>query len=98
MVNHDGLIRVVFNKRTEWVTVKLEDSLTNGVVDGHTYSRMNIDEDTEKADLDAITHGCLLLPNLPLRFSKTITLTRMYTVVRSDWKNWNGKDFCQLSL
>ena len=98
VVIEGGGIMIVSNNRSEWTAVQFADTSTNIMLDSLTYGEMYLEDECHEINMEIVTHGCLLLPHLPMRFEKTGSEKRWYTMVRSDWKNWDGDDFVTYTL
>jgi hypothetical protein len=89
----NGDFRLVMKNRREWIRIEKKVGREGEQDTGLHYFAFELGENVEDADMDGITHGCLLLPHLTRRALKTDRDERWYTVIRSDWKHWNGDGF-----
>jgi hypothetical protein len=90
--------RLVMKNRQEWLSINIKVDEEKEEDTGLHYFSFEIGETVEEADMDGITHGCLLLPHLRRRALNTDQHERWYTVIRSDWKQWNGEEFVTMIL
>jgi hypothetical protein len=98
VVLQDKTFRVVVNNRSSWYSLEL-NLVTPSIDDnGLKYSTYSLCGPTD-AQMSLVTHGCMFLPHLPTRHATQHTTSRSpYTVIRSDWKIWNGNAFGEIIL
>ena len=95
----DGSLRLVIDRGENCVDVYVPfEALNNGVKkNGMTYNEFEYDvESTAPAEHSSIHSGCAMLPLLGS--NKSDSGTRFYTIIRSDWRVWDGEGFNYISL
>jgi hypothetical protein len=98
VVLKDESFRVVVDSRRQWYALVLNNTAppaieSNGMIYGH-YTMCG----PYKADLNLVSHGCMFLPHLPTKLAGNRDGGSPYTIIRSDWKIWNGFEFGDISL
>ena len=91
-----NIFKVMFNSRTQWMSINMMEQTVDGVLElsSIAYVPIGLQLDTiEDADLDDVTHGVMFLPHIPSRIRQRLDETKLFCIVRSDWKIWDGSEF-----
>jgi hypothetical protein len=97
VVLEDETFRVVLQNRERWYSLDLNTDGPTIEDNGMTYSCYSLTGPHE-ADMALVTHACMFLPHLPSKLAHLGPGTTPFTIVRSDWKIWNGVDFGDIQL
>jgi hypothetical protein len=95
----DGSIKVVIDNGSNWmdVFVRPKKKHNSRKKNGMTYSYFDHSPDTiSPATHEEIRYGCVMLPLLNGR--SRIAIDRCYTIIRSDWRVWDGCEFNYIPL
>jgi hypothetical protein len=95
----DGTLKLVIDNGLNWLHVYVEEGKDDAHIkkNGMTYSYIDFDNERRVvADHGRIRYGCVMLPLLSDK--SAASADRIYTVIRSDWRMWDGEGFDYINL